>query len=77
MTLRRKRAITAVAALGGAVLALVAMAPLFIRDMSPVTAGMLEGAVGVVCLIGIAYGVWDSRRIEAKRKAKEQIWIKH
>jgi preprotein translocase subunit SecY len=77
VSLNRKRIVTAVAALGGAGLALLAMTPLFIRDMSPVTAGMIEGAVGVVCLVGVAFGVWDARRIETKRKTKERIWFKH
>jgi hypothetical protein len=77
VNLGRKRIVTAVAALGGAALAGLMMAPLFVRDMSPLTAGVILGVAGALCLAGVGYGVWDARRIETKRKAKEQIWIKH
>ena len=77
MTPKRKRLVTIFACLTGAALALLAMSPLLIRGMSPITAGLILGLAAALCLVGVAYGVWDARRIEAKRKAKEQIWIEH
>lgn len=77
MSLPRKRVVTTLAALAGATLAGLAMTPLLDRDMSPITAGLILGLIAAFCLAGVAYGVWDARRIEARRKAKEEIWIKH
>ena len=73
---RGKRITTAAAAIAGVLLALLAMSPLFV-PMSPVTSGLVLGIVAVICLGGVAFGIWDARRIDAKRKAKEQIWLKH
>jgi hypothetical protein len=73
----RKRIVTAGSALAGIAIAGLAMAPLFVKGMSPVTSGVILGVVGAICLGGIAFGIWDARRIEAKRKAKEEIWMKH
>jgi hypothetical protein len=35
------------------------------------------GAAGAICLVGIVLGILNVRRSEARRKAKEQIWLKH
>jgi hypothetical protein len=51
--------------------------PITRHGVSPVTAGIVVGVLGTLCLVGVAFGLWDARRIEAKRRAKEQIWIKH
>ena len=32
---------------------------------------------GAICLLGVGLGIWNVRRSEARRKAKEQIWLKH
>jgi hypothetical protein len=77
VSIDRKRITTAGAAFAGIGIAGLAMAPLFVKGMSPVTAGVILGVVGAICLIGIGFGIWDARRIEAKRKAKEEIWMKH
>jgi hypothetical protein len=73
----RKRLTTAVAALAGIAIAGLTMAPLLVKGISPVASGVILGVVGVICLGGVAFGIWDARRIEARRKAKEDIWIKH
>jgi hypothetical protein len=73
----RKSIITAGAALAGVAIAGLVMAPLFVKGMSAVTSGVILGFVGAVCLAGVAFGIWDARRIETRRKAKEQIWMKH
>jgi hypothetical protein len=41
------------------------------------TAAFVLGAAGVLCILGIAFGIWSARRSEARRKAKEDIFIKH
>jgi hypothetical protein len=61
----------------GLLLAALVMLPLLDRRLSPVTSGVMIGAAGAICLLGIAIGVWNARRGEARRKAKEQIWLKH
>ena len=77
MSIERKRITTAGAALAGIAIAGLAMSPLFLKGISPVTSGVILGVVGVICLGGVAFGIWDARRIEAKRKAKDEIWMKH
>jgi hypothetical protein len=77
VSLDRKRIFLAGSVLAGAAIAGLAMAPLFVKGMSPVTSGVIVGVVGVICLAGVGFGIWDARRIEAKRKATEQIWMKH
>ncbi|HET8534581.1 MAG TPA: hypothetical protein VFL74_03430 [Sphingomicrobium sp.] len=72
----RKQIMTAAAVFLGAALALLAMTPLFV-PMSQVTAGVIIGLVGLLCVLGVGFGIWDARRIEVKRKAKEHIWMKH
>ena len=72
----RKAIVTASAALAGALLTLLAMSPLFI-PMSQVTAGAIIGLVGVLCLLGIVFGVWNARHVETRRKTREDIWLKH
>jgi hypothetical protein len=74
---QRPHLITAMAALGGACLALLIMSPLFIHGISPVTSGLILGLGAAICLVGVVYGVWNARRLEAKRRAKEDIWMKH
>ena len=76
MTVHRTR-ITLLSAFAGLAFAALIFTPLFIRGMSPVTQGVLIGIAGVACLLGVAFGVWDARQVEARRKAKEQIWLKH
>ena len=77
MTLDRRRLTAVAAPLAGVLLGALILAPLIDRNMSQVTSGMLIGAAGVICLLGIGFGVWNVRRAEARRKAKEQIWLKH
>ena len=61
----------------GVALAALIMVPLLDRSISPVTSGVMIGAAGAICLIGVALGILNVRRSEARRKAKEQIWLKH
>jgi hypothetical protein len=61
----------------GVLLAALILLPLLDRGISPVTSGVMIGTAGVICLLGIAIGIWNVRRSEARRKAKEQIWLKH
>jgi hypothetical protein len=51
--------------------------PLLDRGLSPVTSGVMIGTAGVICLLGMGLGIWNVRRSEARRKAKENIWLKH
>ena len=75
--LNRNRVIAFAAPLIGLALGALVIVPLLDRSLSPVTSGVMIGAAGAICLIGIALGVWNVRRSEARRKAKEQIWLKH
>jgi hypothetical protein len=61
----------------GVLLAALIMWPLLDRKLSPVTSGVMIGTAGVICLLGVAIGIWNVRRSEARRKAKENIWLKH
>ena len=61
----------------GVLLGALILWPLFDRGMSPVTSGVMIGSAGVICLLAIALGIWNVRRSEARRKAKEKIWLKH
>jgi F0F1-type ATP synthase assembly protein I len=61
----------------GLVLGALILVPLVDRSLSPVTSGVMIGAAGMICLLGIGLGILNVRRSEAKRKAKEQIWLKH
>ena len=73
----RKRAFAFAALVVGVVLAALILWPLLDRSLSPVTSGVMIGAAGAICLLGIVLGIWNVRRSEARRKAKEQIWLKH
>ena len=73
----RKRAFAFAALVVGVVLAALILWPLLDRSLSPVTSGVMIGAAGAICLLGIGLGIWNVRRSEARRKAKEQIWLKH
>ena len=75
--LNRNRVIAFAAPHIGLALGARGIVPLLDRSLSPVTSGVMIGAAGAICLIGIALGVWNVRRSEARRKAKEQIWLKH
>ena len=75
--LNRKRVIAFAGPVIGLALAALVMVPLLDRTLSPVTSGVMIGAAGAICLVGIALGLWNVRRSEARRKAKEQIWLKH
>ena len=77
MSLNRKRLFTIAAPLVGVLLAALVLLPLLDRHLSPVTSGVMIGAAGMICLIGIVLGIWNVRRSESRRKAKEQIWLKH
>jgi hypothetical protein len=61
----------------GVLLAALILLPLLDRNISPVTSGVMIGAAGAICLLGIGLGIWNVRRSEARRKAKEKIWLKH
>ena len=73
----RNRIFAFVAPLVAVLLAALIMWPLLDRTLSPVTSGVMIGAAGAICLLGIALGILNVRRSEARRKAKEQIWLKH
>ena len=73
----RKRTFAFAAPMVGVVLAALILWPLLDRSLSPVTSGVMIGAAGAICLLGIGLGIWNVRRSEARRKAKEQIWLKH
>jgi F0F1-type ATP synthase assembly protein I len=73
----RKRAFAFAALVVGVVLAALILWPLLDRSLSPVTSGVMIGAAGAICLLGIGLGIWNVRRSETRRKAKEQIWLKH
>jgi hypothetical protein len=72
-----KRIAIIAAPLAGLVLGALILVPLVDRSLSPVTSGVMIGAAGMICLLGIGLGILNVRRGEAKRKAKEQIWLKH
>lgn len=77
MSLNRKRALAIFGPVFGILLAALIMMPLLDRNLSPVTSGVMLGVAGAICLAGIGLGIWNARRGEARRKAKEQIWIEH
>ena len=77
MRLSRRRMVAIFGPVIGLLLAALVMLPLLDRRLSPVTSGVMIGAAGAICLLGIAIGIWNVRRSEARRKAKEQIWLKH
>ena len=77
MSVSRNRLIAFAGPVVGVLLAALVMWPLLDRSLSPLTSGVMIGAAGAICLVGIALGVWNVRRSEARRKAKEQIWLKH
>ena len=72
-----KRIAVIAAPLAGILLGVLILLPLVDRNLSPVTSGVMIGAAGMICLLGIGLGILNVRRSEAKRKAKEQIWLKH
>jgi hypothetical protein len=75
--LNRKCIITVAAPVLGLLLSALVMVPLLDRNLSPVTSGVMIGAAGAICLLGIGLGIWNVRHSEARGKAKEQIWLKH
>jgi divalent metal cation (Fe/Co/Zn/Cd) transporter len=77
VSVSRNRIFAFAAPLVGVLLAALIMWPLLDRSISPVTSGVMIGAAGAICLLGVALGIWNVRRSEARRKAKEQIWLKH
>ena len=77
MNLDRKRLKAIAAGSLGALLGALIMVPLVDRTISPVTSGVMIGVAGVICLLGIGLGIWNVQHAEARRKAKEQIWLKH
>ena len=77
MSLTRKPVFAFAAPVVGVALAALIMLPLLDRSLSSVTSGVMIGAAGAICLLGVVLGIWNVRRSEARRKAKEQIWLKH
>ena len=77
MNLSRKRIAVIAAPVAGILLGVLMLLPLVDRSLSPVTSGAMIGAAGMICLLGIALGIWNVRRSEARRRAKEKIWLKH
>ena len=77
MSLSRSRMFAFAGPVIGVLLAVLILLPLLDRSISPVTSGVMIGAAGAICLLGIALGIWNVRRSETRRKAKEQIWLKH
>ena len=77
MNVSRTRMIKIAGPVIGILLGVLIMLPLVDRNLSPVTSGVMIGIAGVICLLGIGLGIWNARRGEARRKAKEQIWINH
>jgi hypothetical protein len=77
VTLNQKRFLNFAAPVLGVLLAGLILWPLLDRSISPLMSGVMIGAAGAICLAGIALGIWNVRRSEARRKAKEQIWLKH
>jgi len=77
VSLLRKRIAAIAAPLLGVALAALLLVPLLDRTISPVTSGVMIGVAGAICLLGIGIGIWNVRRGEARRKAKENIWLKH
>ena len=75
--MNRKRVVAIAAPVCGALLGALILLPLVDREISPVTSGVIIGIAGVICLTGVGFGIWDARRTEGKRKAKEEIWMKH
>ena len=73
----RQQRLTILSAVCGLGFTALLFAPLFIPHMSAVTQGVLIGIAAVLCLAGVGFGIWDARRIERRRKAKEEIWLKH
>jgi len=77
VSLSRNRIAAFAAPVVGVALAALILWPLLDRNLSPVTSGVMIGAAGAICLLGVGLGIWNVRRSEARRKAKEQIWLKH
>ena len=75
--LNRNRLFAFAAPVVGVLLAALVLWPLLDRRLSPVTSGVMIGAAGAICLVGIVLGILNVRRSEARREAKEQIWLKH
>jgi hypothetical protein len=49
--------------------------PLVDRNLAPVTSGVMFGTAGVICVLGIGFGFRNAQLGEARRGAKEKIWI--
>jgi F0F1-type ATP synthase assembly protein I len=77
VSLGRRRIVAIAAPAAGILLGVLILLPLVDRNLSLVTSGVMIGTAGVLCLLGVAAGIWNVRRSEAKRRAKEQIWLKH
>jgi len=77
VSLSRNRIAAFAAPVVGVALVALILWPLLDRNLSPVTSGVMIGAAGAICLLGVGLGIWNVRRSEARRKAKEQIWLKH
>ncbi|HEX6783746.1 MAG TPA: hypothetical protein VF098_03705 [Sphingomicrobium sp.] len=77
MRLSRQHVAAIVAPIAGVFLGALILLPLVDREISPLTSGVMIGAAGAICIVGIAAAIWNVRRSEARRKAKERIWLKH
>ena len=66
--------------LGTILLSMVAVltVPSLVRGgVSPGMAGIVAGVLGTLAVVGIVGGIFGARRSEERRKAKENIWLKH
>ena len=65
--------------LGTILLSIVAVlaVPSLVRGVSPGIAGIVAGVLGTLAVLGIIGGIFGARRSEERRKAKEDIWLKH
>ena len=77
MSPNRKRLAEIAAPLVGILLGALILLPLVDRNISQVTAGVMIGVAGTICLLGVGLGIWNVQRGEARRRAKEDIWLKH
>jgi biotin transporter BioY len=47
------------------------------KSVSVQTASFVVGGIAVLALLGVALGFRTARASEARRKAKEDIWLNH
>ena len=59
------------------IVAVLAVPSLVRGGVSPGIAGIVAGVLGTLAVLGIIGGIFGARRSEERRKAKEDIWLKH